>query len=118
MTKKKSELAESVEFSKSEEVGVNEQEQVTQAEETAAVDVTPAQETAAVAEDEPLKRFVVSFNPPSPIGERARRMEVDARNASEAETIWRRETGFLGQLGAPLRIDEIATQAVEESPAE
>lgn len=73
-------------------------------------------ETAAKASEAPSGRYLVTFNPPSPVGPRARQMEVAANSATEALAIWRKETGFTGATAVAPVVTEIT--GGEETPAE
>lgn len=57
------------------------------------------------------RRFVVTFSPPTPIGEKAARMEVDAESAEIAIQKWREATGFTG----PTAVPPVATELVSET---
>ena len=84
-----------------------------QASEAPAVDVPAAVSAAAPEEIKadalavPKNRYLVEFNPPTPIGPRAARMEVEADSATEALAFWRRETGFTGALAVAPVVTEI-----------
>lgn len=53
------------------------------------------------------KRYRVTFNPPTPIGDGARSREVEAVDEAEALEKWRQATGFTGQLAVDPVITEI-----------
>lgn len=64
-----------------------------------------------VAKAAAINRYLVTFNPPSPIGEKARRMEVEAESAEIAIQKWREATGFTG----PTAVPPVATELVSET---
>ena len=48
-----------------------------------------------------LRKYVVTFAPPSVVGETAARMEVEAFDEMHAVQQWREATGFLGATAVP-----------------
>lgn len=53
------------------------------------------------------KRFRVTFNPPSPVGDRAKLFDCEALDGSDALAQWRAYTGFLGDLAVQPIIAEV-----------
>lgn len=53
------------------------------------------------------KRFRVTFNPPSPVGDRAKLFECEATDAADALAQWRTFTGFGGETAVPPVVAEV-----------
>ncbi len=86
-----------------------------------AVKVEESRETPVHAMGEAPKsvgRYVVTFDPPSFVGERARRMEVEANTPGEALDIWRNQTGFLGATAVPPVVQELVAPPEGEHAAD
>lgn len=72
------------------------------------VESTKGDSPDAPAEVKAAKRFRVMFNPPSPVGDRAKLFECEAKDASDALAQWRAVTGFLGETAVQPVVQEIA----------
>lgn len=66
----------------------------------------------------PKRKFVVTFNPPTPVGPKAARMEVEADNEGEALAIWKQETGFTGTVAVPPVVTEVFPETEPEAAPE
>lgn len=53
------------------------------------------------------KRFRVTFNPPSPVGDRAKLFECEATDESDALAQWQAYTGFTGETAVRPAVVEI-----------